>query len=210
MASVCAFRPTLTTTRIAGRCRRSGRCLAASWLCWRGWAGSGHRPDSFTGDLLHFHYPLRDFYARALADGQRIDWLPGLFSGFYVVGEGQLGGYHPLHWLLYRALPLDRAFAVELVVAYPCLFAGTWLWLRRRVGAGPAAFGAMASTFCGFMLIHGVHPNIVGVLAHAVVAVGARRRGCASHRPPDRRGGGDRPLLGSQLLLGRPQSAWLR
>jgi len=189
-----------------------GKVSLAASLAMLVWMGrslvTGQIP--FTGDLLHFHYPLRDFYARALGGGQRFDWLPGLFSGFYVVGEGQLGAYHPLHWLLYRALPLDRAFAVELVVAYPCLFAGTWLWLRRRVGAGPAAFGAMASTFCGFMLVHGVHPNIVGVLAHVpwllwvLDGVAARATGRLDPRGVGLIG----LLLGSQLLLGHPQSVW--
>jgi len=42
-------------------------------------------------------------------------------------------------WLLYRNLPLDRAFATELVLAYPVLFTGAWLWLRRHVGTAPAA-----------------------------------------------------------------------
>ena len=167
----------------------------------------------FTGDLLHFHYPLRDFYARQLAAGQPFDWMPGLFAGFYVVGEGQLGGYHPLHWLLYRGLPLDRAFAVELVLAYPLLFAGTWLWLRRRCGAGPAAFGAMAATFCGFTLVHGVHPNMVGVLAHVPWLLWVLDGVAARHVPgawrPDLRGTGLIGLLiGSQLLLGHPQAAW--
>ena len=168
----------------------------------------------FTGDLLHFHYPLRDFYARQLGAGQPFDWMPGLFAGFYVVGEGQLGGYHPLHWLLYRALPLDRAFALELVLAYPLLFAGTWLWLRRRCGTAPAAFGAMAATFCGFTLVHGVHPNMVGVLAHVPWLLWVLDGVAARHVPgnawrPDLRGTGIIGLLiGSQLLLGHPQSVW--
>src|SRR5687767_2621210 len=102
---------------------------AAAMLGWMGRSlVTGQIP--FTGDLLHFHYPLRDFYARALAAGQPFDWMPSLFNGFYLVGEGQLGGYHPVHWLLYRVLALDRAFAIELVLAYPVLFTGTWLWLR--------------------------------------------------------------------------------
>jgi hypothetical protein len=168
----------------------------------------------FTGDLLHFHYPLRDFYARQLGAGQPFDWMPGLFAGFYVVGEGQLGGYHPLHWLLYRALPLDRAFALELVLAYPLLFAGMWLWLRRRCGAAPAAFGAMAATFCGFTLVHGVHPNMVGVLAHVPWLLRVLDGVAARHVPgnawrPDLLGTGLIGLLiGSQLLLGHPQSVW--
>lgn len=189
-----------------------GKVSVAASLAMLAWMGrsivTGQIP--FTGDLLHFHYPLRDFYAGALAAGQRFDWIPGLFNGFYLVGEGQLGGYHPLHWLLYRALPLDRAFAVELVVAYPFLFSGTWLWLRRRCGAGAAAFGAMAVTFCGFTLVHGVHLNMLGVLAHvpwllwAIDGAAAR----AGDRL-DRRGAAlIGLLLGSQLLLGHPQSVW--
>jgi hypothetical protein len=189
-----------------------GKVSLAASLAMLAWMGrsivTGQIP--FTGDLLHFHYPLRDFYARALAANQPFDWMPGLFSGFYVVGEGQLGGYHPLHWLLYRAQPLDRAFAIELVLAYPFLWAGMWLWLRRRIDAGPAAFGAMAATFSGFMLVHGVHPNIVGVLAHVpwllwvLDGVAARTAGRLDRRGVALIG----LLLGSQLLLGHPQSVW--
>jgi hypothetical protein len=165
----------------------------------------------FTGDLLHFHYPLRDFYSRALTAGQPFDWMPSLFNGLYLVGEGQLGGYHPLHLLLYRFLPLDRAFVLEVVAAYPFLFAGMLLFLRRWCGLAPAAFGAMLFTFGGFSLSHGVHPNMVGVVAHlpwllwaihlSVEATDWRRRAssCAAIGL----------LTGSQLLLGHPQALWL-
>src|SRR5262245_43616342 len=176
---------------------------AAAMLAWMGRSlMTGRIP--FTGDLLHFHYPLRDFYARALATGQSFDWMPSLFNGFYLVGEGQLGGYHPVHWLLYRFLPLDRAFATELVLAYPVLFTGAWLWLRRHVGTAPAAVGAMVMTFPGFTMTHGVHPNIVGVLAHvpwlllALDAAGTGARAVAAIAL----------LTGSQLLIGHPQSVW--
>jgi len=185
---------------------------AAAMLAWMGRSLlTGQIP--FTGDLLHFHYPLRDFYARALAAGQPFDWMPSLFNGFYLVGEGQLGGYHPVHWLLYRLLPLDRAFAIELVLAYPVLFAGAWLWLRRYAGTAPAAFGAMVMTFSGFTLTHGVHPNIVGVMAHLPWLLLALDAAAPSGRPR-RRGTGQRAvavialLTGSQLLMGHPQSVW--
>lgn len=183
-------------------------CVAAM-LAWMGRSlVTGQIP--FTGDLLHFHYPLRDFYARALANGNRFDWMPSLFNGFYVVGEGQLGAYHPLHYFLYRFLPLDRAFALELVLAYPILFAGTWLWLRRWCGTAPAAFGALASTFCGFMLVHGVHPNIVGVVAHSpwVLLALDRAARATSRRDAWPAVAAIGLLTGSQLLLGHPQAAF--
>ena len=69
----------------------------------------------------------------------------------------------------------------------------------------------MASTFCGFMLVHGVHPNMVGVLAHVpwllwvLDGVAARAGRPASIRAARALIG---LLIGSQLLLGHPQSVW--
>ena len=57
-------------------------------------------------DLGAFHLPIRAFYAERLDRGEPFDWMPQLFAGFYLTGEGQGGTYHPLHWLLYRFLPL--------------------------------------------------------------------------------------------------------
>src|SRR3954470_14047148 len=54
------------------------------------------------GDLLTFYYPVHNFYASAIGAGHRFDWMPSLLGGVDLVGEGQIGGYHPLHWLLYR------------------------------------------------------------------------------------------------------------
>jgi hypothetical protein len=170
---------------------------------------SGQVP--FTGDLLHFHYPLREFYSDALAQGQRFEWMPSLFSGFDVAGEGQLGAYHPLHWLWYRVLPLDTAFGVELVAAYPFLFGGMWLFLRRWCDRPSAAFGAMLFAFCGFNLSHGVHPNMVGVVAHLPWSLWAIHGACESPnwRLRMRWAGVLAALTGSALLLGHPQAFWL-
>ena len=84
-------------------------------------------------DLGAFHLPLRDFYARQLAAGEPFDWMPSLYCGFNVTGEGQLGAYHPLHLALYRWLPLGAAFDWELLLSYPWLLAGMYLLLRRLV-----------------------------------------------------------------------------
>ncbi len=61
-------------------------------------------------DLGEFHLPVRNFYAEQLRRGESFDWMPGLYGGFYVAAEGQLGAYHPLHLLAYRWLPLGAAF----------------------------------------------------------------------------------------------------
>ncbi|MCI0372754.1 MAG: hypothetical protein L0214_15585, partial [candidate division NC10 bacterium] len=47
------------------------------------------------GDLLRFHIPLRRFYAASLERGESFDWNPYLFCGHDLLGEGQVGTYHP-------------------------------------------------------------------------------------------------------------------
>jgi len=176
--------------------------MAGPWL-----AGKVYTRD----DLGAFHLPVRAFYAEQLARGEPFDWMPQLYCGFYLTGEGQAGTYHPLHWALYRFLPLEAAAGLEWLLSYPWMFAGTWLWLRRRLGRNDAAaFGAVLFTFCGFNLLHFLHPNAVAVVAHlpwllwaidVALLDGRRHRVTASL-------GGIALLTGSQLLLGYPQYVW--
>ena len=185
--------------------------LAASvaMLFWMGRSlVTGQIP--FTGDLLHWNYPIRDFYAAAIAKGQRVFWMPSIFGGFDIAGEGQLGVFHPLHWVLYSLLPLDRAFAIELIAPYLILFSGTWLFLRRKVTGAAAAFGAMLFTFCGFNLSHGVHMNMIAIVAHIPWMLWMCDRALADETWYERRlsCGGIGLLVGSQLLLGHPQAVW--
>ena len=163
-------------------------------------------------DLGAFHLPLRAFYANCFAHGVAFDWSPQLFGGFYLTGEGQLGGYHPLHLLLYRLLPLNVAFDIECLAAYPFMLLGMFLLLRRWGCARDAAlFGGVTFAFSGFSLLHFVHVNGVAVVAHlpwlllaihAVIDGASRNRRLAG-------GIGIALLTGSQLLLGYPQYVWL-
>jgi len=177
-------------------------------LAWPMLAGRIYVAD----DLGAYHLPERAFYAEQLARGEAFDWMPSLFSGFYLTGEGQAGTYHPLHWLLYRWLPLTVAFDLELLASYVALLAGTYFLLRPHLGRRDAAlFGALLFTFAGFNLLHFVHPNAVAVVAHlpwllwaidkAVwprSAVGAAWAHFAIGL-----------LVASQLLEGYPQYVWL-
>src|SRR5215472_2693554 len=106
-------------------------------------------------DLGEFHLPLRNFYAQQLSRSEPFDWCPDLYCGFYLTGEGQVGAYHPVHWLLYRILPLWLAFDLECWLSYPIMFAGLYLFLRRwKIKQAGSFFGAMAFTFGSFNLLH--------------------------------------------------------
>jgi hypothetical protein len=162
-------------------------------------------------DLGEFHLPLKDFYARQLLAGEPFDWMPTLFGGFYVTGEGQIGAYHPLHWLLYRCLPLGAAFDLEILLSYPLMFAGMYFflakWLVRR---DAALFGALAFTFCGFNLLHLMHPNAVAIVAHVPWLLLAIEIVLTEPSGP-RRATAELAvglLTASQLLVGYPQYVW--
>ena len=162
-------------------------------------------------DLGEFHLPLRNFYAQQLERGEPFDWMSELYGGFYVTAEGQLGAYHPLHLLLYRWLPLGAAFNLELLASYPLMFAGMYAllvyWLQRREAA---LFGALVFTFCGFNLLHFVHPNAVAVVAHIPWLLFAIEISLTSTNPR-RRAWAELAvgiLTASQLLLGYPQYVW--
>jgi len=162
-------------------------------------------------DLGAFHLPTRAFYQQQLVRGESFDWMPTLYSGFYLTGEGQTGVYHPWHLLLYRCLPLRIALCWEWLAAYPLMLLGGWMFLRRRLGRSDAAmFGSLVFTFSSFNLLHFIHPNAVAVIAHIpwllwaidVVLVDPDRRKAAWAQAAVAL------LTGSQLLLGYPQYVW--
>jgi len=162
-------------------------------------------------DLGALHLPTRAFYHQQLARSEPFDWMPQLYSGFYLTGEGQAGMYHPWHLLLYRCLPLRVALCWEWLAAYPLMLLGAWLFLRRWLGRSDAAmFGSLVFTFSSFNLLHFVHPNAVAIVAHIpwllwaidIVLVDPDRRKAAWAQAAIAL------LTGSQLLLGYPQYVW--
>lgn len=163
-------------------------------------------------DLGEFHLPLRAFYSQQLERGQPFDWMSSLYSGLYLTGEGQVGVYHPLHQALYRWLPLGLAFDLELLLSYPLMLAGMYVWLKRLLQRrDAAAFGALAFTFAGFNLLHFVHPNAVAIVAHLpwlLLCVDVALRS-ADRRYVALAETAVGLLVASQLLLGYPQYAWL-
>lgn len=162
-------------------------------------------------DLGDFHLPFRVFYSEQLAQQESFVWTPQIFCGYYVAGEGQVGMFHPWHLLLYAVLPVRLAFACEVVGNYPLIFAGAYLFLRRRIRRRDAAmFGGLLFTFGSFNLLHFVHVNAIAVVAHipwllwamdVMVLDTDRRRVTAAQV-------GVALLTGSQLLLGYPQYVW--
>ena len=75
-----------------------------------------HRRVFVYNDLTWFHLPTRFLYQEALRAGDSLLWTPSIFSGFYQHGEGQTGIFHPLHLLLYGALPISVLLLGQMVI----------------------------------------------------------------------------------------------
>ena len=161
-------------------------------------------------DLAAYHLPFRAFYHAALHEGHGFLWIPHIFNGFYLHGDGQIGMLHPWHLLLYRALPLQPAFMIELLGNYALLGLGMFVLLRRwRLPAYGAIFGGVLVTFLGFHINHYIDMAFMGVLAHLPWSLYVIDR--ILDRDARRR---TRWLValallgGSQLLLGFPQGVY--
>ncbi len=163
-------------------------------------------------DLGRLTVPLRHFYAQCLADGDDFNWLPHQFCGFYLHAEGQVGMYHPAHWLLYRALPFPLALNFNLLACYALMLPGGFLWLRRwRLPRDAAMFGAFVFAFSSFNLLHFLHLNALEVIAHIpwlLLAIDVSLRD-ESHRRAAWANAGLSVLTASQLLMGHPHYLFL-
>ncbi|MGD9644359.1 MAG: hypothetical protein AB7U73_01520 [Pirellulales bacterium] len=187
--------------------------IAAAAVVWLALAEPWSRGAVYlVGDLAEYHLPMRQFYADCLAQGHSPHWLPSLFCGYYLHGEGQVGMLHPAHWLAYRLLSLESAFNFELLVNYPLLIAGTyWLLLRRGLPRSAALFAGVLFAYSGFNLTHLMHVNMIAVVAHLPWLLLAIDWTLSDGRPGRVAAGLGLVaiLTGSQLLLGHPQSVWL-
>lgn len=158
-------------------------------------------------DLANFTLVWRLFYARCLHAGCSPLWTPDIFNGFYLHGEGQGGQFHPGHVLLYGLLPGPLAFDLEVLLPYPILLIGLWVWLRGTLRDDTAAlFAALTLAFSGWCVRRHVHINAMQVIVHIPWLLVALRTALTGDdgRRRARGAAAVAALTGSQILLGYP------
>lgn len=141
----------------------------------------------FYFDITEINGPYREFLAREMQLGRFSRWCPDLYSGLPLYSESQAGYWHPLKFLLYPWLVTWKAFALDTILSIWLTGAGTYGWLRRRVGAAGALTGAAMAGLGGFTWAHLVHTSMINALASVPFAIwalesaweGGRRRALA-------------------------------
>lgn len=180
--------------------------MVAAALCIAFWPLASGRLFVYA-DLGNAFLPLRLFFAERIQRGESSLWMPHLFCGFHVHGDGQLGIFHPLRRLAYGLLPVSQAFALECALPFPLALGGFALFLRRLGLPAPAAlFGGVCFGLSPYLTARLTHMNTVAVLAHVgwlLYATDVVIRERAGLRR-DVAWIALAALTGSQLLLGYP------
>ncbi len=116
----------------------------------------------FGSDTVRTYFPLGTELARALHEGRLPLWTTGMYGGFPLLADAQVGALYPINLILYAVLPPH--FALSYTVLFHLAFAavGAYLWVRAsgfRVAS--ALLAGIVFSFSGFMLSRLPHVTIL-------------------------------------------------
>ncbi len=119
-------------------------------------------------DFWHLHYPLKHFYAEALAEGRLAQWCHLLGSGVPLHAVGEAGMLYPPNLVLFSLLPLPVATNLSIIGHF--VLAGVLATgLASQLGASRsgALLAGLSFAFSAFFVVHARHMNLSAVAAWA-------------------------------------------
>jgi hypothetical protein len=119
-------------------------------------------PAFYELDTRLFYFPLAEWVSQQLHAGRFPLWLPGIFTGYPIFADGELGLAYLPQLAVLAALPAEIAM-VWLRVIHVALAGGfTYAFLRTlRLGPLPALGGALVFAFGSFVTAQMHHENVV-------------------------------------------------
>ena len=122
-------------------------------------------------DAFVYFYPLRAYFAQAVAEGRIPLWNPHSFLGVPFLANPQTAIFYPGTWL-FALLDVPRAYALNYLGHLFVSAVGLYALARWSLGLGPlgSALGGAAFAFSGFMNGQAGHINQVSVAAWLPVA----------------------------------------
>lgn len=133
-------------------------------------------------DIRSYYYPAWAYFSSAVKMGSIPFWCPGIYCGFPLFADSEMGLFYPLNFLLFR-LPVTAGFNYSLVIHY--LLGGwfTYLFCRRlRLSRSASLFAAIPFVMGGFFISHMVHPNVVATAAWMPLFLYCLERALAQRR----------------------------
>lgn len=119
----------------------------------------------YISDIKTYYYPAWNYFSQAFKAGGPPLWCPGIYCGFPLFADSEMGIFYPLN-LLFFQLPATAGFNYSIILHYLLggLFAFAYCRLIRL--SRPASlFVSIPFVLGGFFLSHMVHPNAVATAA---------------------------------------------
>jgi hypothetical protein len=119
-------------------------------------------PTFYERDTQLFYYPLSVWVSEQLKAGQYPLWLPGIFTGYPILADGELGLLYLPQLLLMWLLPPEIALVWQRIVHAVLAGVFSMLFLRTlRLDPIPSLGGALVFTFGSFLTAQMHHENVV-------------------------------------------------
>ncbi len=112
------------------------------------------------------NHPFREFFARALREGQLPLWNAAINCGFPLFAEGQAGPLYPPNVILALLLPTWAALNWNIVLHLWLAGVGMYALVRAFGAVRPAALCAgLCYALSGYMVVRAMSPNFIDVCA---------------------------------------------
>ena len=130
------------------------------------WPAAALEGAFFVQDVMVQNHPFRDFFARALRQGQLPLWNAAINCGFPLFAEGQAGALYPPNVILALMLPTWAALNWNIVLHLWLAGVGMYALVRAFGAVRPAALCAgLCYALSGYMVVRAMSPNFIAVCA---------------------------------------------
>ncbi|MEW6553328.1 MAG: glycosyltransferase [Actinomycetota bacterium] len=119
----------------------------------------------YISDIKTYYYPAWTYFSQAFRAGWPSWWNPGMYCGFPLFADSEMGLFYPLNLLLFQ-LPATAGFNYSIILHYLLGGCFTFAYCRRiRLSRPASLFVSIPFVLGGFFLAHIVHPNAVATAA---------------------------------------------
>ncbi len=119
----------------------------------------------YISDIKTYYYPAWNYFSQAFHTGWPSWWCPGIYCGFPLFADSEMGLFYPINLLLFQ-LPSTAGFNFSIILHYLLGGCFTFAYCRRiRLSRPASLFVSIPFVLGGFFLSHIVHPNAVATAA---------------------------------------------